>query len=188
MTTAPIHSVKHVKATYHRYQILALISAGATILAVLLAALFSFQLSRVSKNVQQSADNKISATHQTLDNQVTLLNQKIKALEEKSAQDKETIQKLEIKTVDLNKKLEEARKAAEAKAITPTPTGVQQTQPQAESNSPPRTDQTGQPAIQNPTTGKTETTAPPLKPPASTKPASETTPSPPSAQGSSSTQ
>ena len=68
--TAPIHSVKHVKATYHRYQILALISASITILAVLLAALFSFQLSRISKKVQQSANSQVSSTTQTMNNQI----------------------------------------------------------------------------------------------------------------------
>ena len=68
--TVPIHSVKHVKATYRKYQILALISASATILAVLLATLFSYQLGRVAKRTQQSTSVQLTSTSRSLNSQI----------------------------------------------------------------------------------------------------------------------
>lgn len=179
--TVPIHSVKHVKATYHRYQVLALISAAVTIVAVLLAALFGFQLSRVSKAAQQSAHSQLSSSNQTLNNQIETLNKKIAELEQRSVKDKETIQSLEAKAADLHKRLAEAWKAAaeataatsptEPESQTPEQTGpVTQPQPTQQVSPPPA--QTGQPVspetkLENsvgatsPATGKTDAAAQP---------------------------
>ena len=114
--TVPIHSVKHLKTTYRKYQMLALFSASITILAVLIAALFSFQLSRASKSVKRTADSELSSSTRSLNKEIQTLNNKIAELEKQAGIDKATIENLNTNSKELNKKLTEARNALNAAA------------------------------------------------------------------------
>lgn len=111
--TIPVHSVKHVKANYRRYQIMALISTIITVAAVFLAAIVSFQLSRVSKRSVQQVSAQQTASSLSLTAQVKSLQEQLTDMQKQVAAGQATIQTLEGKVAQLQSKLTAARKAAE---------------------------------------------------------------------------
>jgi hypothetical protein len=99
--TLPIHSVKHEKAQYSKFQILALASATITIIAVVLSAITSVHLSSLSKTRIQSTTNQQNASNTAMNVELSAVKEKLAAAEQQLKAEKSTITKLENKSAEL---------------------------------------------------------------------------------------
>jgi TolA-binding protein len=104
--TLPIHTVKHIKASYRKIQIITICFTVLTLAAALLAALSGIQLVNLEK--QQSAEIVQTAPPPAVvdDN----LNKQIEDLQTELAKEKNASKKLESRIADLNKQITSLKK------------------------------------------------------------------------------
>lgn len=84
--TLPIHTVKHVRAEYRKYQVLAITFAAITLITALLAAITGIQLAKLRKKtmaIQNQAPNP-SPANAALIKEIDQLKSEIQAEKSKS--------------------------------------------------------------------------------------------------------
>lgn len=114
----PIHSVKHIQASYQKYQWIALFSATLTIVAVILAALSSVHLGRLGK-LQATAAKQNMIAYSSKGEELKKLKSQIVTLESQLSEKKSDNDQLDKKNKILQKKLNEVQQALSAMASEP---------------------------------------------------------------------
>ena len=120
MTTLPIHTVKHVKSIFTRYQIIAIVFTAITLITAFLAAVSGFHLAKLRK--MQMVETK--ATPEPVQPAPAVANdnlgKQIKSLENQLAVEKTTSQELRLKIQALENKIA-ASKGTPAHQTQPAP-------------------------------------------------------------------
>jgi regulator of replication initiation timing len=107
--SVPVHSVKHLKSEYQRYQWIAVVSAVTTIIFVFIAAVTSIQVSRITKEREQKASQNQNRADETLARETDALRKQLADIERQLTIEKETNQQLQLKIVALQKQLAESK-------------------------------------------------------------------------------
>jgi hypothetical protein len=107
--TVPIHSVKHIKAEYHRYQLMAIVSVIITIVAIILSAVTSFQVAHLGKRRAEAQSLAQSRAEAVLNLEATALKERLGQIEQQLIAEKAMVQQLNTRIATLQRQLSETK-------------------------------------------------------------------------------
>ncbi|MCP4744924.1 MAG: hypothetical protein GY874_02115 [Desulfobacteraceae bacterium] len=133
--TRPIHSIEHIKATYKKYQMIALVCTSISIIAVLLSTLSNCQLSRLYNKNIRSATSSNNQSIAKLNRDMNSLREKLSKITQRLEIEKSNVAALKSRSNELEKKLiiEKAKtkpQPGDIQEIELQPGVVQETEPQ----------------------------------------------------------
>jgi hypothetical protein len=131
--TEPIHTAKHVKNTYRKYQIMVAFFALVTIVATFLAAVSGVQISLLQKQMAAEQASKASATAAAQGSQA----KRIDALSQQLATEKGRTQELLQKITALERQVADLKKPAKPEKPSPGPQQEPVTAPPASESTQP---------------------------------------------------
>jgi uncharacterized protein YlxW (UPF0749 family) len=150
--TRPIHSLKHIKASYKKIQILVFVCLCVTLIAVFFSAISSFHLGSLGRRLKTASAREINAKETALTKKLASTDEALATLKEQLKETKETIKNLRAKNASLQKKLTAALESGRPKVpakgngeIGVQPETIQDTEP------------TTTPAVPETTPGTTDT-------------------------------
>jgi cell division protein YceG involved in septum cleavage len=107
--TVPVHSVKHIKAEYHRYQLMAIVSVIITIVAIILSAVTSFQVAHLGKQRAEAQSAFQIRADEMLQRETITLKERIVEMEQQLVTEKTLVQQLNSRITALQKRLNEVK-------------------------------------------------------------------------------
>jgi hypothetical protein len=107
--TVPVHSVKHIKAEYHRYQLMAIVSVTITIVAIILSAVTSFQVAHLGKQRAEAQSAFQIRADEILQRDTTTLQERIAEIEQQLVAEKTLVQQLNSRIATLQKRLNDVK-------------------------------------------------------------------------------
>lgn len=113
--TRPIHSLKHIKASYKKIQILVFVCMCVTVIAVFFSAISSFHLGSLGRRLKTASAREINAKETALTKKLASTDEELATLKEQLKETEETIKDLRAKNASLQKKLTAALESARPK-------------------------------------------------------------------------
>lgn len=113
--TRPIHSLKHIKSSYKKIQILVFVCMCVTVFAVLLSTISSFHLGSLGRRLKTASAREINAKETALTQKLASTDKELVVLKDKLKETEETIKNLRAKNASLQKKLTAALESSRPK-------------------------------------------------------------------------
>ncbi len=123
--TASVLSVKHIKAEYRRYQLIAIASAIVAIVSITLAAVTSFQMAHLASERARTLKAEQHQADQLKQRDSAAVQERLAQMERQLAAEKAVVQQLNARIAGLQKQLAENDKSPGLDSKpTPVPAGA----------------------------------------------------------------